>query len=445
MNDDSNTFNTDDLISNFIPNFNYDPDPDCLWDEPVDKENEVAAYEAGSKATYIDEMGRNHAWDDYKKNLNAKEGLPYTVKTGSNSGSDRNRGKIYGCVPGIPTPETIYAYLNRYIVGQEEAKRTISVAVYEHLKSNQYGTTEKSNILLVGPTGCGKTLMARTLAKYLSIPFATADASSLTEAGYIGGDIEGILTPLLEQTGIDVEAAEKGIVFIDEIDKIAKDSTCGRDISGAGVQRGLLKILEGNEVAVPLRRDGDSKDKVVLDTSRILFICGGAFPDLEKIVENRTNSCSVGFMRDHTPTKERNEKLYKSATIEDFERFGMLPEFMGRLPMITFLDGLEVEDYKRIIHEPENSILDHYKSSFGAEDARLIIEDDAMEEIARIAYNMEIGARALKSIMNKLLTPVMFKLPTYPGRKEVRLTKEDVKAGTSPDITLFEFNPEKVS
>ena len=370
---------------------------------------------------------------------------PYVLKVTCDSVPDPNLKCRYMNDSWIRTPFEIYDHLNKYIIGQDRAKRIVSVAAYEHLKRCRYGNKEKSNILLVGPTGCGKTLIARTLAEFLKVPYAIADASSLTEAGYRGGDIESILTPLLEAVNGDIGKAEEGIVFIDEIDKIANDPTCGRDISGAGVQRGLLKILEGCDVSVPVALEDDNRDRITINTSRILFICAGAFPDLEKMVEGRTDTNQPGFFRKQESAGERKERLYKDATTEDFEEFGMLPEFLGRLPMICFLDKLDADDFKRILTEPEDSIAGHYRTTMSEENTKLMIDDDAIEEIALKAFRMGIGARALKSVMETILTPVLFLLPSYPGRKEVRITRENVKTETPPDILLYDYNPKIAS
>ena len=343
------------------------------------------------------------------------------------------------------TPEKIHSYFDRYIVGQEETKETLAVAIYEHMKRMEIAGMEKSNILLVGPTGSGKTLFARCLANMLGVPFTIADASALTEAGYIGQDVESILTPLIQQAHGDIAEVERSVVFIDEIDKISKSDSHGSDVSRLGVQQGLLKLLEGSIVSVPSNKAAmiGKGVHVDVDTSNILFICGGAFPGLEDIVDKRSKDSSIGFFSHPLSRDERKEKLYRKATTEDFESFGMLPEFMGRLPVVSFLDPLEKETYRKILSEPENSVLKQYQRSFDYENASLAITDDAMDAIAEMAYRMGTGARALRSILDRTLRKVMYKLPSLEGRKMVIVTEDNIVNGTVPETSIVDEDTEK--
>ena len=350
----------------------------------------------------------------------------------------------------IPSPKEIKKILDDYVIGQEEAKRTLSVAVYNHYKRIAHEDRDKkdkddveiqkSNILLLGPTGCGKTLLARTLARILNVPFAIADATTLTEAGYVGEDVENILLKLIEAADYDIAKAEKGIIFIDEIDKIAKKSenvSITRDVSGEGVQQALLKIIEGTVASVPPQggRKHPNQEMLKIDTSNILFICGGAFVGLDKVIEKRTAVSSMGF---GAQVKEKNEKdlgmLYKELHPDDLVKFGLIPEFIGRLPIHTTLENLTQADLVRILTEPKNSIIKQYETSFSLDGIKLKFTEDAINAIAEKSYQQKTGARGLRSIVENLMLSISYEVPSIPGVKEVVLDKDNVENGTNPKI-----------
>lgn len=340
----------------------------------------------------------------------------------------------------IPTPKEVKDFLDRRVIGQEKAKRILSVAVHEHLKRLSLKGMDKSNILLVGPTGSGKTLLAKTLSEFMDVPFAIADATSLTEAGYVGDDVENILTRLINAADGDIERAQKGIVFIDEIDKIAKrqrNRSLTRDVSGEGVQHGLLKIIEGSIVRVPLEggRKHPMVGNVMFDTSNVLFICGGAFPNLGEIVSSRLSKNNIGFFSKPQTESERETVYYKDATMNDFVEFGMIPEFMGRIPVIAYLEPIDVEAFRRILLEPENSIISQFEMSYLYEDATLVFEDDAITAIAEKASALGTGARGLRTIVENILYNTSFEIPSIKGQKTVTVTKECVTGESLPIIT----------
>lgn len=340
----------------------------------------------------------------------------------------------------IPTPKEVKDFLDRRVIGQEKAKRILSVAVHEHLKRLSLKGMDKSNILLVGPTGSGKTLLAKTLSEFMDVPFAIADATSLTEAGYVGDDVENILTRLINAADGDIERAQKGIVFIDEIDKIAKrqrNRSLTRDVSGEGVQHGLLKIIEGSIVRVPLEggRKHPMVGNVMFDTSNVLFICGGAFPNLGEIVSSRVSKNNIGFFSKPQTESERETVYYKDATMNDFVEFGMIPEFMGRIPVIAYLEPIDVEAFRRILLEPENSIISQFEMSYLYEDATLVFEDDAITAIAEKASALGTGARGLRTIVENILYNTSFEIPSIKGQKTVTVTKECVTGESLPIIT----------
>jgi ATP-dependent Clp protease ATP-binding subunit ClpX len=346
----------------------------------------------------------------------------------------------------LPRPKDIYSVLNDYVVSQEEAKRTLSVAVYNHYKRVQMGQEDgevelqKSNILLLGPTGCGKTLLAQTLARILNVPFAIADATALTEAGYVGEDVENILLKLIQAADFDIKKAETGIIYIDEVDKIARKAdnpSITRDVSGEGVQQALLKILEGTVASVPPQggRKHPHQEFLSIDTTNILFICGGAFAGLDKIIGKRIGKSAVGFGADvRSKSSLESSELLAKVMPEDLLNFGLIPEFIGRLPVISAVHQLQREDLVQILMEPKNALVKQYQRFFGYDNIELVFTEDALWEISDKALERETGARGLRSIIETALLDVMFELPSRRDVSKCVITKETIEKHLKPTL-----------
>ena len=348
-------------------------------------------------------------------------------------------------INNIPAPHKIKAKLDEYVVGQEYAKKVMSVAVYNHYKRVATDTMddieiEKSNMLMIGPTGSGKTYLVKTLARLLDVPLAITDATSLTEAGYIGDDIESVVSKLLAAADNDVEKAEQGIIFIDEIDKIAKKkNTNQRDVSGESVQQGMLKLLEGSEVEVPV--GANSKNAMVplttVNTRNILFICGGAFPDLENIIKERlTKQAAIGFNADLKDKYDHDKNILGKVTTEDLRNFGMIPEFLGRLPIVFTLQGLDEDMYVKILKEPKNAILKQYQKLLALDEVKLEFDDSALRAIARNAMEKDTGARALRAIIEEFMLDIMYEIPKDDSIGQVTITESYIQGTGGPIITL---------